>query len=110
MLYKLHESLKKHFFQYFISNSKYKHRGKMVCNAKQIPETTLEKLTADLDLSTIKEIRAADNNKLTFIFKDGKEEIRYWKDRSRSESWTDEKRKEASEHAYRREHKCRKSQ
>ena len=38
MLYKLHESLKKHFFQYFISNSKYKHRGKMVCNRIDVYE------------------------------------------------------------------------
>ena len=90
--------------------STFNTRGKMVCNAKQIPETTLEQLTADLDLLTVKEIRAADGNKLTFIFKDGKEEIRYWKDRSRSESWTEEKRKQASEHAYRRNYKCQKLQ
>lgn len=90
--------------------STYNTRGKAYCNAKQIPDTTLEHLTKDLDLSKVKEIRAADNNKLTFIFKDGKEEIRYWKDRSRRESWTEEKRLKASEHAHRREYKCRKSQ
>ena len=90
--------------------STFNTRGKMYCHAKQIPEETLEKLTADLDLSTVKEIRAAEENKLTFVFKDGKEEIRYWKDRSRSESWTEEKRKKASEDAYRREYKCRKLQ
>ena len=90
--------------------STFNTRGKAYCDSKQIPETALEEITADLDLSTVKEILAANGNKLTFIFKDGREEVRYWKAPSRCESWTDEMRKRASEHAHRRVYKCRKSQ
>ncbi len=90
--------------------STYNTRGKEYCAARQIPETALEEITADLDLSTIKEILAADENKLTFIFKDGREEVRYWKAPSRRESWTVEMRQQASEYAHRRIYKCRKSQ
>ncbi len=88
----------------------YNTRGKSYCDSKQIPETVLELITADIDLDEIKEILAANGNKLTFVFKDGRSEVRYWKDPSRSESWTAEKRKIASEHAHRRVYKCQKSQ
>lgn len=90
--------------------STFNTRGKAYCDAKQIPETALEEITADLDLSTVKEILAAKGNRLTFIFKDGREEVRYWKVHSRRESWTKEMRQQASAHAHRRIYKCRKSQ
>jgi hypothetical protein len=41
-------------------------------------------------------------NKLVFVFRDGRTVEKAWWDRSRSESWTDEMRKAASENAKRR--------
>lgn len=90
--------------------STYNVRGKGYCSSKRIPETTLEQVSAEFDLSAVKEIKAANGNKLTFVFKDGREEIRYWKDRSRAEAWTEERRQKARENAYRRYEKCQKLQ
>lgn len=90
--------------------STYNVRGKGYCSSKRIPETTLEQVSAEFDLSAVKEIKAANGNKLTFVFKDGREEIRYWKDRSRAEVWTEERRQKARENAYRRIEKCQKLQ
>lgn len=76
--------------------------GKAACASKQIPEPTLQQVTADVlgqkDFThewlcdKIQHIRVCDNNTLIFCFKDGSEVTRKWKDRSRSESWTDEMR------------------
>lgn len=76
--------------------------GKVACASKQIPEPTLKQVVADVlgqkDFThewlcdKIQHIRVCDNNTLIFCFKDGSEVTRKWKDRSRSESWTDEMR------------------
>ena len=76
--------------------------GKAACASKQIPEPTLQQVTADVlgqnDFthewlcSQIQHIRVCNDNTLIFCFKDGSEVTRKWKDRSRSESWTDEMR------------------
>lgn len=68
-----------------------------MCAAKQIPETTLETVTADIDINRLDSITAANDNRLIFHFKDGAVEERRWKDRSRSESWTPEMRKKAGD-------------
>lgn len=72
-------------------------KGKAACPSKQIPESTLEKVTADLDVSRLDAITSESGNRLIFHFKDGSSEERQWKDRSRSESWTEEKKKQAAE-------------
>lgn len=79
--------------------------GKAACASKQIPETTLQQVTADvLDVkaftreqlhSRIQSIRVCNGNLLLFQFHDGSEVTRTWKDRSRAESWTDEMREAA---------------
>ena len=76
--------------------------GKSACASKQIPETTLQQVTADVLgikaftreqlYSRVRHIRVCNGNILIFCFKDGSEVTRTWKDRSRSESWTDEMR------------------
>lgn len=79
--------------------------GKAACASKQIPEPTLQQVTADVlgqkDFThellciQIQHIRVCNENTLIFCFKDGSEVTRKWKDRSRSESWTDEMKETA---------------
>ncbi len=85
-----------------------KQRGKAACPSKQIPEATLLKLTADMDMSRITGITADNGNRLTFYLNDGSTVEKIWLDRSRSESWTDEMRKQAAEHSKKRYQKCQK--
>ena len=86
--------------------------GKAACHTKQIPESILYELTndalgldafdADVFKAAIKEIRVPAFNHVVFVFNDGHEVERVWQDRSRSESWTDEMREKAREHAQKR--------
>ena len=79
--------------------------GKAACASKQIPESTLQQVTADVlgqnDFThewlchRIQHIRVCNDNTLIFYFKDGSEITRIWKDRSRSQSWTDEMKEAA---------------
>ena len=81
--------------------------GKADCPAKQIPETTLMKVSAevlglaDFDATIftahITEIQVPEANKMVFVLRNGERIERVWKDRSRSESWTDEMRHAAGE-------------
>ena len=77
--------------------STFNSKGKAACPSKQIPESTLEALIADVDLSSLTEIIARDDNELLLRYRDGNEETRIWKDRSRSESWTPEMRAAAGQ-------------
>ena len=70
-------------------------RGKAFCPSKQIPEERLYEMTADVDLDAAETMTAEDGNILRIRLKGGGELVRYWKDRSRSESWTAEMRAEA---------------
>ncbi len=71
--------------------STYNTKGKSACSSKQVPEITLEETVATVtEISFIKKIIVSNGNLLTFILKDGTEVIKEWKDRSRSESWTEE--------------------
>lgn len=83
-----------------------KQRGKAACPSKQIPEATLLKLTADMDMSRITGITADNGNRLTFYLNDGSTIEKIWLDRSRSESWTDEMKKQAAKHAKKRYTGC----
>lgn len=75
----------------------YNTRGKKYCASKQIPETTLDALVAEVtsNPADIKKIIADDGNTLHFHLADGTVVTRTWADRSRAESWTDEKREAA---------------
>jgi len=80
-------------------------KGKAVCHAKQIPESVLYHLAAEVltlpvfEESVFKErileIRVPAFNHLIFVFKDGHEVEKVWQDRSRRESWTDEMKAQA---------------
>ena len=81
-------------------------KGKKYCDSKMIPESTLMSVsTCALGLTEFDEgvfaaqvdhIDVHDNNLLRFFFKDGTECDFHWQDCSRSESWTEEMRAEAS--------------
>ena len=53
-------------------------------------------------LTVLKEIRVPKDNHLVFVFQDGREAERVWKDRSRAESWTEEMREQARLHNLKR--------
>ena len=85
--------------------------GKECCASKQIPESTLQQVTAEVlgtavfdpdRLNQISSILVHQGNKVTFRFHNGTEIIRQWKDRSRSESWTDEMKAAARQKALER--------
>ena len=84
------------------------HKGqKILSYSKAIPENTLISVCCEiLDISEfdedifeqkIERILIPAPNELTFVFRDGHEILEQWKDRSRSESWTDEMRKATGE-------------
>ena len=79
-------------------------RGKKYCASKQIPEETLDALVAQVtrNPADIQKIIADDGNTLHFHLADGSVVTRTWADRSRAESWTDEKREIARQKAYER--------
>lgn len=89
------------------SCSTYDTKGKVACASKKIPEPILMQCAADVMGSTefdavafelrIDHIEAFNGNRLIFYFKDGTAKEVYWKDRSRSESWTPEMRKAAGQ-------------
>ena len=89
--------------------------GKAYCHTKQIPEDTLMSITAsvlgmaefdgDAFHRLIERIEVPAFNHLVYILKDGRREERIWQDKSRRESWTDEMKKQAAEHAKRRNRK-----
>ena len=89
--------------------STFKQHGKTACPSKQIPETVLYMASAEvLELTefdqgifeeTVKEIQVAESNKLIFVFCDGHTTEQFWRDRSRSESWTVDMRRTAREKA-----------
>ncbi len=85
----------------------YDTKGKSACASKKIPESTLiqcakeamettefSQITFDL---LIDHIEAYNGNRVLFFFKDGQTKELYWRDRSRSESWTPEMRKAAGQ-------------
>lgn len=86
--------------------------GKAVCASKQIPEETLHKVTAevleqedfseDLLRRQIKSILVCSGNVLIFRFFDRSEITKVWKDRSRSQSWTDDMKAAARQKALER--------
>lgn len=86
--------------------------GKAACASKQIPEETLQAVTAEvlgqmdfpeeLLRRLIKSILVCNGNVLIFRFFDGSEITRTWQDRSRRQSWTDEMKATARQKALER--------
>ena len=77
--------------------STYNSKGKAACPSKQIPESVLDELTADLPLRDLTAVRAERDNTLVFIYPDGHESVKRWRDRSRAESWTPKMKEYARE-------------
>lgn len=86
----------------------YNRMGKTVCPSRQIPENILCTLAAEVmgvkefDNVTfenvIKEIRVIEASSVVFVFQDGQSVKKEWQNKSRSESWNEEKRNKAREH------------
>lgn len=78
--------------------------GKSQCPSKQIPEATLVNIINDVtdDCENIERIEILPKNLVKIMLKNGHTEERVWKDRSRSESWTAEKREAARQKAIER--------
>ena len=101
-----------HKGRHFWNCTTYQTRGKSTCAAKRIPEETLISLTCDvlgiesfdsvMVRNRITAIRAEQNNTVIFSLDDGSEVKKQWKDRSRSESWTDEMKEAARQKALER--------
>lgn len=72
--------------------STYLTYGRDSCDARQIPEETLESIVGE---RPFRQIRVIGDNVLKVLWADGTESIHQWENRSRSESWTDEMREEA---------------
>jgi hypothetical protein len=78
----------------------YNTQGKAECDSQQIPEDILFEEVAEVGgLERIAEIVVPEHNRLTFNMKDGSTIEAEWQHRSRSESWTDEMKRHAGEHA-----------
>lgn len=83
--------------------------GKSACFGKRIPEKILMALTAEvLEVPVVNaqvlrdfvvEMVVPEPNKIVYAFKDGGMIIKTWKDRSRSDSWTEEMRRDAARRA-----------
>lgn len=88
------------------------HNGKKYCHGKKIPLEILKCETAsvlgmaDFDEKVFRErvshIIVSEPNHLVYVFKDGHEVERIWKDKSRSESWTLEMREQAHQRVMKR--------
>ena len=73
----------------------YNTRGKKYCDSKQIPESTLSAVTAEVaSVEDIEKIVVFNGNRLEYHLVGGMIIERTWADRSRSESWTEEMRAE----------------
>jgi DNA invertase Pin-like site-specific DNA recombinase len=94
-------------------------QGKTFCASKQIPEDTLLKVSAEVLGATefderyfneyVCSIIVSADNTLVYSFKDDAEIKKQWKDRPRSQSWTEEMRAEARKRALeRRQKQCQK--
>lgn len=92
--------------------STYLSQGKTVCHGKKIPEATLKAVCAEVFgmsdynaeafTTMVARIEVPEDNRLRFVFKDGRVAERTWPDRSRRESWTPEMRQAAAERTRRR--------
>jgi DNA invertase Pin-like site-specific DNA recombinase len=76
--------------------STYNTYGREKCPSKAIPEETLIGTTAEVaDIAEITAITAEKDNTLVFTLTSGETPLKRWVDRSRSESWTVEMRRNA---------------
>ena len=89
----------------------FNQKGKARCDAKQIPEDILKKLSAEAMGLTefdeaafaakVQEIQVPENGMLVFVFHDGRTVTKTWDNPSRRHSWNPENRQRARELALR---------
>ena len=72
----------------------YNNQGKEACAAKAAPESILLELNSNFETESF---TLCDNNKIVVKLKNGEDFVKVWTDRSRSESWTEEKKIAQSE-------------
>lgn len=87
----------------------FNQKGKARCDAKQIPERILQKISAEAIglpefdeaafTAKVKEIQVPENGTLVFLFRDGHSVTKTWENPSRRESWNEENRQQAREYA-----------
>lgn len=92
-------------YRHFWQCMTYLDHGRNACQSKQIPESILMTVSAevlgitefdeDAFAHQVTEIRVPGANRLIFVLSDGRTVEHTWRDRSRSESWTLEMREEA---------------
>ncbi len=91
--------------------STFNSKGKAYCASKQIPEATLQAVTAEVlqtkvfmpeMLHLVSQITVCKENTLIYRMLDGTERVCQWTDRSRSQSWTEEKKNNARNKALER--------
>jgi len=85
--------------------STYLNKGKDDCPARQIPDTVLYEMSAEVLNQThfdeelfkekIAEILIQEDHTIVFIFRDGHKVEKIWRQKSRSESWTTQMREAA---------------
>ena len=95
--------------------STFQQNGKAQCQARQIPEEELYRLStevlgleefdADAFLSRITDVRAENDCTLVFGFKDGTQAVKRWTPRSRRNSWTPEMKEAARQRELQRREK-----
>ena len=95
--------------------STFQQSGKHQCQARQIPEEELYRLStevlgleefdADAFLGRITDVRAENDCTLVFCFKDGTQTVKRWTPRSRRNSWTPEMKEAARERELQRRHR-----
>ena len=94
----------------------YRHKGRDVCDGKQVPEEILKRLccealgTEEFDedvfqarVTSIQADNDSESNILTFILSDGRTTVKRWQNPSRSESWTPEMKAKEREAGKRKE-------
>lgn len=69
-------------------------QGKAICAAKAVPESVLDEIERS---QAVKKYVLCDNNEITVVLENGDSVTETWEYKSRSESWTDEKRKAQGE-------------
>lgn len=89
----------------------FNQKGKARCDAKQIPEDILERVSAEamglpeFDAAAfeakVKEIQVPENGTLVFVFYNGETVTKTWDNPSRRHSWNEENRRQAREYALR---------
>lgn len=79
----------------------FHNQGKEQCSAKQITDEVIKELTKDFD-KEISKIIVLPNNQLQFVFKDGSQIKKDWKQPSRKDSWTPEMKEKARQQTLKR--------